>query len=271
MKKSTGVGFTLIELLVVIAIIGILAAILLPALARAREAARRASCANNLKQLGLVCKMYAGENKDNFPDQGTNWETADIPLIGGVANSGSGAGFGAAFTISGPQIYPEYLSDISVMICPSSSYGGTDGGIFRQMIDDGDNNYSFGSLSGLTDGPYDDGRVNVNVWRIRDYAYMGWVMNKDEHFSLAAAYSFGLSLFGVAPDLATHRDLIGGDCRTIPGIVEVGVDLGPAFLGVQAGAVALVGGLNGGDTLPSLKDGVERFFVTDINNPAAGA
>ncbi len=79
-------GFTLIELLVVIAIIAILAAILFPVFARAREAARKSSCLSNLKQIGLGAMMYVQDYDEMYPDS----RLAYNPLDGGANCSAIG-------------------------------------------------------------------------------------------------------------------------------------------------------------------------------------
>jgi len=101
-------GFTLIELLVVIAIIAILAAILFPVFARAREKARQSSCLSNTKQLGLAFMMYAQDYDETL-----------IPL----ANGGYGVARYNWYTLIQP-----YIKNTQILICPSSksatiSYG----------------------------------------------------------------------------------------------------------------------------------------------------
>jgi prepilin-type N-terminal cleavage/methylation domain-containing protein/prepilin-type processing-associated H-X9-DG protein len=101
-------GFTLVELLVCIAIIGILASMLMPGLARALEAAKRAVCANNLRQFGMSLMMYADENDGVFP----SIQEVDTPqcLTGPVP----------PLMVRGRAMYPEYLTDARLLVCPSS-------------------------------------------------------------------------------------------------------------------------------------------------------
>lgn len=95
-----------LEWLVVLFIFGVLAAVLLPALGRARESARRSSCANNLKQIGLVCKMFANESKgETYP-----------PLSPVPGN----------WIMDVNRIYPEYATDLSIFICPDSPFAASD-------------------------------------------------------------------------------------------------------------------------------------------------
>lgn len=106
-------GFTLIELLVVIAIIAILAAILFPVFARARENARRSSCQSNLKQMGLAVMQYTQDYDETYP-RGLPQGPAR------VAGNGTGAGWGG-------QVYP-YVKSMAVYTCPSSGANRTGAG-----------------------------------------------------------------------------------------------------------------------------------------------
>lgn len=148
-------GFTLVELLVVIAVISILAAMLMPALARARESARRANCASNLRQVGMALEMYANEQEGNFP-------TIQRYIGDNCAQKNTNV-----FMFDGLSVFPEYLTEARVLTCPSNP-------VARSQF--------FAGSWSRPDGPGGGrrgGSTNPCLLDDTSYIYVGWLLRTE--------------------------------------------------------------------------------------------
>jgi prepilin-type N-terminal cleavage/methylation domain-containing protein/prepilin-type processing-associated H-X9-DG protein len=248
-------AFTLIELLVVITIISILAALLLPALARAREQANRISCASNMKQMGLVFLMFADEHGGQLPpgapnqywgEQWADYTYDNVDLSGNyprnlIRNN---------YIFDAKTVYNDYLTDLRVLVCPSSLALRTaprdrwyvdetfaEDRIDPALLSNPANELALSRLQGL--------RGDCECVTNQMYTYFPYAIVTEEQ---------GLFLW----DLLAY-DMFIGDVNFMKDaqVIDDPTDFGH--------------GPGGGNTFYRLSVNVSRLFIRDINDPSTAA
>jgi prepilin-type N-terminal cleavage/methylation domain-containing protein/prepilin-type processing-associated H-X9-DG protein len=291
MKK----GMTLLELLAVIAIIGILAGLLLPALSRAREAARRSACQNNLRQWGAIFRMYADEN-------GGEWPPLTMYAPGIAHENGFPGQFVVNFFSMSPEqalLYPDYLTDLGIAICPSDSRSDSWGQSYGIQSSYEEKIASVAkTVSAHPTRAAARHCLNALLSMPVSYVYFGYAAYTSSQLAdvIHARLNGGILVMSrlftpvpAPPLLFFPNELAPYGCdfwlRVLPG--NGAADIAPEHITDADEARGFPYGYNGweeprtsdwyvvdddGSRLPPryyrLREGVERFSVTDINNPA---